>query len=210
VGRSLADVLSTTALGSQVLDQVRAYADDLVLVRASGAHTTVADLRAILEPQLDPGRRTVLFIDYLQKVPLHPEPATEAEKVTRTVEALKDLALDGHVPVVLLSAVDAEGMKANRIRMHHLRGSSAIAFESDVVLMLNASLSATYAPVIAEAKRADILHECQTMQYEQGGYIIQYFSNIIDAHSAKLGGFVEAKCGFPFGNYWLKNVGFLA
>jgi peptide/nickel transport system substrate-binding protein len=61
-----------------------------------------------------------------------------------------------------------------------------------------------------EAKRADILHECQTMQYEEGGYIIPYFSNIIDAHSAKLGGFVEAKCGFPFGNYWLKNVGFLA
>jgi peptide/nickel transport system substrate-binding protein len=61
-----------------------------------------------------------------------------------------------------------------------------------------------------EAKRTDILHECQTMQYEEGGYIIPYFSNIIDAYSAKLGGFVEAKCGFPFGNYWLKNVGFLA
>jgi peptide/nickel transport system substrate-binding protein len=63
---------------------------------------------------------------------------------------------------------------------------------------------------VDDAKRADILHEAQTMQYEQGGYIIPYFSNIIDAYSAKLGGFVEAKCGFPFGNYWLKNVGFLA
>ena len=47
------------------------------------------------------------------------------------------------------------------------------------------------------------------MQYEQGGYIIQYFSNIIDAHSATLGGFVEAKSGFPFGNYWFKNIGFI-
>jgi peptide/nickel transport system substrate-binding protein len=63
---------------------------------------------------------------------------------------------------------------------------------------------------VDEGKRADILHEAQTMQYEEGGYIIQYFSNIIDAYSAKLGGFVEAKCGFPFGNYWLKNIGFLA
>jgi peptide/nickel transport system substrate-binding protein len=63
---------------------------------------------------------------------------------------------------------------------------------------------------VDEGKRADILHQAQTMQYEQGGYIIQYFSNIIDAYSAKLGGFVEAKCGFPFGNYWLKNIGFLA
>jgi peptide/nickel transport system substrate-binding protein len=63
---------------------------------------------------------------------------------------------------------------------------------------------------VDEGKRKDILHEAQTIQYEQGGYIIQYFSNIIDAYSSKLGGFVEAKCGFPFGNYWLKNVGFLA
>ena len=61
-----------------------------------------------------------------------------------------------------------------------------------------------------DAKRKDILHEAQTMQYEQGGYIIQYFSNIIDAYSSKLGGFVEAKSGFPFGNYWFKNIGFLA
>ena len=63
---------------------------------------------------------------------------------------------------------------------------------------------------VDDGKRADILHEAQTMQYEEGGYIVQYFSNIIDAYSAKLGGFVEAKCGFPFGNYWLKNIGFLA
>jgi peptide/nickel transport system substrate-binding protein len=63
---------------------------------------------------------------------------------------------------------------------------------------------------VDDAKRGDILHEAQTMQYEEGGYIVQYFSNIIDAYNAKVGGFVEAKCGFPFGNYWLKNIGFLA
>jgi replicative DNA helicase len=39
--------------------------------------------------------------------------------------------------VVLLSAVDAEGMRASRLRLFHLRGSSAIAFESDVVVMMN-------------------------------------------------------------------------
>jgi peptide/nickel transport system substrate-binding protein len=59
-------------------------------------------------------------------------------------------------------------------------------------------------------KRADILHQAQQMQYEQGGYIIPYFSNIIDAYSAKVSGFQPAKSGFPFGNYWLKNVGFVS
>src|ERR687894_704876 len=55
-----------------------------------------------------------------------------------------------------------------------------------------------------DARRKEILVEAQTIQYEEGGYIIPYFSNIIDGYSAKLGGFVEAKSGFPFGNYWFK------
>jgi peptide/nickel transport system substrate-binding protein len=59
-------------------------------------------------------------------------------------------------------------------------------------------------------KRADILHEAESMEYNQGGYIIPYFSNQIDAYSSKVGGFVEAKSGFPLGNYWFKNVGFTA
>jgi peptide/nickel transport system substrate-binding protein len=62
---------------------------------------------------------------------------------------------------------------------------------------------------VDDAKRKDILHEAQQMQYEQGGYIIPYFSNIIDAYTAKVSGFQAAKSGFPFGNYWLKNVGFV-
>ena len=60
-----------------------------------------------------------------------------------------------------------------------------------------------------DAKRAEILLEAQTMQYEEGGYIIPYFSNIIDGYSAKVGGFSKAKSGFNLGNNWLKNVGFV-
>ena len=59
-------------------------------------------------------------------------------------------------------------------------------------------------------KRTAILREAEKMEYDQGGYIIPYFSNQIDAYSSKLGGFVEAKSGFPLGNYWFKNVGFTA
>src|SRR3954452_21527772 len=63
---------------------------------------------------------------------------------------------------------------------------------------------------VDDTKRKDILHQAQQMQYDQGGYIIPYFSNIIDAYSAKVSGFQPAKSGFPFGNYWLKTVGFVA
>jgi peptide/nickel transport system substrate-binding protein len=60
------------------------------------------------------------------------------------------------------------------------------------------------------SKRIEILREAESMEYNEGGYIIPYFSNQIDAYSGKLGGFVEAKSGFPLGNYWMKNVGFTA
>jgi peptide/nickel transport system substrate-binding protein len=59
-------------------------------------------------------------------------------------------------------------------------------------------------------KRTAILREAEKMEYDQGGYIIPYFSNQIDAYSSKWGGFVEAKSGFPLGNYWMKNVGMTA
>ena len=136
-GRSLEEVLATTTHGSAALERLRTYAGNLMLVRASGSRTSLDELADLVRPYLRPETTAALFVDYLQKIPLHPEPDTEAEKVTRTVEGIKDLALDLEVPVVLLSAVDAEGMRAQRLRLYHLRGSSAIAFESDVVIMLN-------------------------------------------------------------------------
>jgi replicative DNA helicase len=138
----VAETLATVDKGPEALAALRGYADELLIVRASGSHTTVDELAATVADHGIDGRPSVLFVDYLQKIPLHPEPRTEAEKVTRTVEAVKDLALDLHIPVVLLSAVDAEGMRASRLRLYHLRGSSAIAFESDVVVMLNDKLKA--------------------------------------------------------------------
>ncbi|HEY3726016.1 MAG TPA: ABC transporter substrate-binding protein [Solirubrobacteraceae bacterium] len=61
-----------------------------------------------------------------------------------------------------------------------------------------------------EASRNAILKQAQEIEYNTGGYIIPYFSNQIDAYSSKVTGFVEAKSGFPLGNYWFKNVGFTA
>ncbi len=61
-----------------------------------------------------------------------------------------------------------------------------------------------------QTKRNQVIGEAMTIEYNTGGYIIPYFSNQIDAYSSKVSGFVEAKSGFPLGNYWFKNVGFTA
>jgi replicative DNA helicase len=136
-GRGLADMMAQTTAGSHALAEVRSYQHALTFVQASGSRTTTGELADVLPARNERRGPTVLFVDYLQKIPLHPEPPTEAEKVTRTVEAMKDLALEAHVPIVLLSAIDTGGLLANRVRLYHLRGSSAVAFEADVVLMLN-------------------------------------------------------------------------
>ncbi len=82
-------------------------------------------------------RRLVVFVDYMQKVPQHPEPENEGEKVTFIVNGLKDIALAEDVPMISIVAADKEGLKASRLRNFHLRGSSAINYEADIILILN-------------------------------------------------------------------------
>jgi replicative DNA helicase len=79
----------------------------------------------------------VLFVDYLQKVPSLVPEASEDERVTDIVERLKDHALRAGVPVVALVASDKAGLSSMRTRLHDLRGSTALAYESDVALILN-------------------------------------------------------------------------
>ena len=40
-----------------------------------------------------------------------------------------------------------------------------------------------------DAKRTELIHEAQMLEYDNGGYIIPYFSNYIGAYSSKLTGF---------------------
>ena len=53
-------------------------------------------------------------------------------------EGLKDLALDHNVPILAVVASDKEGLVAGkRMRVNNMRGSSALAYEADTVLLLN-------------------------------------------------------------------------
>ena len=121
------------------LERIARYGSNLYLMRGTATKSTIDNMRALVQEHRgsDDERRLVLFVDYLQKVPVIPEPNTEEEKVTRIVSGLKDIALAEGVPVVAIVAADREGLKAKRLRNHHLRGSSAINDESDIILILN-------------------------------------------------------------------------
>ncbi len=121
------------------LDRIARYGQNLFLMRGSQTASTIPNLRRLVQQHraLSGDRRLVVFVDYLQKVPQIPEPDTETEKVTTVVNGLKDIALSEDVPMISIVAADKEGLKASRLRNFHLRGSSAINYEADIILILN-------------------------------------------------------------------------
>ena len=121
------------------LDRIARYGQNLFLMRGSQTASTVENIRKLVQQhkRLSGDRRLFVIVDYLQKVPMIPEPNTETEKVTVVVNGLKDVALSEEVPMVSIVAADKEGLKASRLRNFHLRGSSAINYEADIILILN-------------------------------------------------------------------------
>ncbi len=135
---SLAERLGHTEGGAEALGVVQEYADRLVLHRSAGARTDLTAIREAVEKvSAELGQPPLVVVDYLQKVHA-PGAADEAERVTAVVEGLKDLALDHDVPILAVVASDKEGIASGkRMRVSNLRGSSALAYEADTVLLLN-------------------------------------------------------------------------
>ncbi|MBA2314101.1 MAG: AAA family ATPase [Chloroflexi bacterium] len=121
------------------LDRIARYGQNLFLLRGSQTASTIDNIRRLVRQhrELSGERRLLVIVDYLQKVPQIPEPENETEKVTYVVNGLKDIALAEDVPMISIVAADKEGLKASRLRNFHLRGSSAINYEADVILILN-------------------------------------------------------------------------
>jgi replicative DNA helicase len=136
---SLQTILRDNPKTAPALQRMMRYSDRLILLKASPA---VTNLRAIKEMTARlceaTGGNVTVFIDYLQKIAVHPErPRDENDKVTIIVEGLKDIALSLDVPVWSIVAADREGLKSKRIHLFHLRGSSALDYESDIAIIMN-------------------------------------------------------------------------
>jgi len=157
-----------------VLERIARYGRNLYLMRGSQTTSTVENMRLLVQQhkELSGDRLLLVFVDYLQKVPVIPEPNTENEKVTIVVNGLKDIALAEEVPLIAIVAADKEGLKAARLRNHHLRGSSAINYEADIILILNEKYhivhksSIEYNPYLAQRFRDWVV---TTVEKNRGG-----------------------------------------
>ncbi len=137
-GQGLVDRLGWCAGGEEAVEGLASYADRLHLVCAGGRRLDLEGVRELVHTAA-PGP---VVIDYLQKIALPGDVPDEAERVTRIVETLKDLAMETARPVVAIVASDRAGIGgAVRTRLSHLRGSSALAYEADAALLLNNKFS---------------------------------------------------------------------
>lgn len=136
---SLSNRLSDTAGGGKALEIIQEYADRLMLHRSTGTTTDLEVIKAAVERvREDTGHVPLVVVDYLQKVYVPSGQPEESERITLVVEGLKDMALDYDVPVLAVVASDKEGLNiGKRMRVNNLRGSSALAYEADTVLLLN-------------------------------------------------------------------------
>lgn len=133
----LAERLSGAPGAKEAIAAVSEWGDRVMFHRSNSSTTSVAVIRehALSMAQNDP---PVVIVDYLQKVPVPGNQQDEEERVTIVAEGLKDLALEAGIPVLAVVAADREGLVAGRrLRIHHLRGSSALAYEADVALIMN-------------------------------------------------------------------------
>lgn len=123
----------------QALAAVREYADMLFVHRSTGSRTDLAAIRARIDDvRRATGTTPLVVVDYLQKVLVPGGTADETERSTTVVEGLKDLAIDVAAPVLAVVAADKQALRTGmRMRSHHLRGSSALAYEADVILVLS-------------------------------------------------------------------------
>ncbi|MEO7447644.1 MAG: DnaB-like helicase C-terminal domain-containing protein [Humibacillus sp.] len=135
-GRSLGAVLAALPGGERAYAALVGYGDRLQIHESSGASTTLDDVEAVVDSVTrTTGIAPLVLLDYVQKVPV--DRPDETERITAAAEGLKDLALAARVPVVAISAADKGALvPGHRMRTHDLRGSSALAFEADVVMIV--------------------------------------------------------------------------
>ncbi|MEO5610339.1 MAG: DnaB-like helicase C-terminal domain-containing protein [Ornithinibacter sp.] len=134
----LVDALGRVPFGTEALLAVDAYAARLQ-IHQSNATTTPLEIATIVSTIVsETGEAPLVLVDYLQKIPLEHHTGDEVSRVTIVTETLKDLALELECPIMCISAADRESLGAgHRMRTRDLRGSSALAYEADMVMILS-------------------------------------------------------------------------
>ena len=192
--RRLGDEVDTDPLLRDALERMSQYSDDLELIRASGTTTGVEELREIA---LELGSGAVLFVDYLQKIPMGDHTSTDAERSIRQAEEMKELAMEYDVAVVAVTAAEASGLNVRRVRPHHLRGASGLTYEADLICLLNekwlsvSKRHSAHDPVKAEGFKREVVLTLEKNRRGKSGVDLEFTKDFVHFRFDPRGRFVE-------------------
>jgi len=111
------------------------------LIKGDPLYTTPDALESYVKMAQEEGhKRIVLFVDYVQRIPVSPQYGRLLETMERiefSLRALKGIAMTYLIPVVGISAADAEGLRKGRIHLENMWGNATMQYEPDGALVLN-------------------------------------------------------------------------
>jgi replicative DNA helicase len=139
---SLDWLLATVPGADAAWARISGYLEGLWLVLGDGLRTTDEVLDQYVQLAFAQGySEVVLFVDYLQIVPVRPSLAgdryDDVQRISAVMKALKATALRHHVPVVAVAAADEEAVRQQRVHLENLWGPSLVQYQPDVALILN-------------------------------------------------------------------------
>ncbi len=135
----LETLLTTLTAARDAWSRITQYWERLFLVKGHPVKTTLNVLDTYVTRLQNQFASVVLFVDYLQKVPVVSTglELTPEKQIRIVTEGLKNLAMAHGIPVVGVAASDAKGLKGGRVRFEDLWGGASINYEPDVAVMLN-------------------------------------------------------------------------
>ncbi|WP_426242465.1 DnaB-like helicase C-terminal domain-containing protein [Nocardioides sp. LHG3406-4] len=186
----LPERLGEHAGGLEALAAVSDYAPRLHIHRSTTTQTSLDVIAAAIKDVLaEHGVPPLVVVDYLQKVRVS-EHLDQDEQVTQVTERLKDLSIEFECPVLAVSASDRAGLEpGTRMRARNLRGSTALAYEADVVLIL-----ANKADVVA---RHHLVYGANNGEHFKGWSVVTVEKN----RGGRTGGEVEFRKHFECGRF---------
>ena len=190
----LLERLSSDPAGVTALQTMTSYAPRLHLATVAGSRTGIDDVRDLVRKAA--ADTPLVVVDYLQKIRVPGDQMLEDDRVTVVVEALKDLALETDVPILAIVAADKAGIDGGRTRLRHLRGSTALAYEADVALLLNDKFAVVarhhlmYGTTNAELYKQWAVCSVEKNRSGRGDVDLEFRKRLDHGHYDPLGGYV--------------------
>jgi replicative DNA helicase len=181
-----------------VVASIEKYADRLHLVKASGIQTNLDQIRMWVRRLSAGGPRPFVVVDYLQKIPVeHSAPMQESELTTYLAQGLKEMAMSTGLRILAIAASDRDGLQSKRMRLHDMRGSSAIQYEADIGAVLNNKFAIVsrehlvYNPAHAEAMRNWVVMSIEKNRSGRNGVDVEFALDAAHFHIDPRGGYVR-------------------